>query len=87
MSVSSDGYIKIWDTLNSANEVSGTGKVRAQFYSKNSGYDDQSYLVPTTATWLHTQLNQVAAGYSNSNSILIFDEESVRAFLFLFFFI
>jgi len=78
MSVSSDGFIKIFDTLNSVNEVSSSGKVRAQFYSKSSGYDEHGYLIPTTATWLHTQVNHIAAGYANSNSLLIYDEENVK---------
>lgn len=77
MSVSSDGFIKIWDTLNQANEVLSSGKVRAQFFTKSSGHDELGYLIPTSATWLHTQLNHIAAGYANSNSLLIFDEENV----------
>ncbi|RZK03422.1 MAG: hypothetical protein EOO43_23060, partial [Flavobacterium sp.] len=67
MSTSSDGDIKIWDTLNSNGDVISSGKVKAQFSQKYPGSDEE-YLVPTSATWIHSRINQIAAGYANLSS-------------------
>jgi len=78
LSTSSDGYIRIWDTLNSNGDVIASGKVKAQFSQKISGSDEE-YLVPTSATWIHSRINQVAAGYANLSSLVLFDEETVKS--------
>ena len=80
MSTSSDGFIKIWDTLNSNGDVITSGKVKAQFSQKIPGSDEPEYLVPTSASWIHSRINQVAAGYANLSSLVLFDEESVKEF-------
>jgi len=38
---------------------------------------DPDCLIPTTASWIHTNIHQIICGFSNSNSLIIFDQETL----------
>jgi hypothetical protein len=78
MSSSSDGYIKIWEIVEAKRGETLSGKLKGQFYSRAPGSDEP--LVPTSTAWIHTSVHNIVAGYANSLSLFIFDEETVWIF-------
>lgn len=62
--------------LESEEEIKGI--LRNDFYMQLSDKSDPNYLIPTSATWVHSHPAQIVSGHANSNSLFIFDIGTVR---------
>jgi striatin 1/3/4 len=80
LSSSADGNIKLWETIGSSGQYrdKGNGKLKATYCYKPPGGSDYDYLMPTSVTFVHSNLHTVAAGYANANNLLLIDEESSK---------
>lgn len=72
VSLSSDGYVKLWDTAPAQKE--GEPRLKKHLFLSLS---EQEYHVPTSISWVHTNLQQLVCGFSTSNTLLLLDQETV----------
>jgi len=81
LSSSADGSIKLWETVGSNGQLrdKAGGKMKAAYSYKISGGVDSDYLMPTSVTWVQSNLHCIAAGYANANNLLLIDEETAKA--------
>ncbi|EGR31914.1 hypothetical protein IMG5_099940 [Ichthyophthirius multifiliis] len=69
--VSADGTVKLWEIMEEFNKEY-VGNCRQTYVYKQ----DNKYGIPTSASWIYTNLNLLAVSYLTFNNITIFDKET-----------
>jgi hypothetical protein len=81
LSSSSDGTIKIWETLQEdedGNLKVSNGNILGTLCYKNMNF--QQLDTPTSVAWIYQQMEGIIAGYVNSPHLVFFDREQVPEF-------
>jgi hypothetical protein len=73
--VSSDGYGKVWETFDSNGKFTSNILV-SQFCAKPTKSRSDFY-IPSSASWIETSIQHIVAGFTNSNSLILFDQERI----------